>query len=403
MFNILDPDSWDEASEKTPFVWKDITFFNEETGNNITEVEFVAFSRQLIGALRQLIPDEKIASAGLSNIMALIIDLMSSGINANNALHLVNIGFVNNVDFSWQIFKDIDKISVNDRKTFYVEDPDSWKFATESNLIWENRHFHISSDKIFSEIIFVKIMILIFYNSLSELYSMHEIRKQNISILLDGLMSDKSIIDIVDQIAYHVKNKNNMIAEHSLKQEMIKTNKANNNYSSQENNDNPSDIKTNAVDSNFLTPPSKAFLFVGVGLLVGGFLYFFYSIGTGYGDANALGKIIFGIVVIFCSIPFFMKHSSEQSKFHYKVICADMAQWVGHSSNDLIMQWGAPTKTYKFPSDKTMTVLEYKDSIRNYAGYRYKGMYAGQAKTTKYIKSFFVKDNIIIDYKYAVT
>ena len=80
-----------------------------------------------------------------------------------------------------------------------------------------------------------------------------------------------------------------------------------------------------------------------------------------------------------------------------------MAQWVGRSSNDLILQWRAPTETYKFPSDKTMTVLEYKDSIRNYIGYRHKGMYAGQVKTTKYIKSFFVKDNLIVDYKYSIT
>jgi hypothetical protein len=138
---------------------------------------------------------------------------------------------------------------------------------------------------------------------------------------------------------------------------------------------------------------------LGIGLIIGGLIYLF-SVAAGNWTP---GKLIFGFLTICCSIPFIAKHSSEQSKFFYKAVCADMAQWVGHSSNDLIMKWGAPTKTYKFPSDKSMTVLEYKDSIRNYAGYRYKGMYAGQAKTTKYIKSFFVKNGTIVDYKYAVT
>ena len=150
-----------------------------------------------------------------------------------------------------------------------------------------------------------------------------------------------------------------------------------------------------------LIPPSKFPLLLGIGLLSGGLIFCFWSFSRG--DFSDLKNIIISFVIMLISIPFFAKYSSEKSKFFYKAVCADMAQWVGLSSNDLIIKWGAPTKTYKFPGDKTMTVLEYKDSIRNYAGYRHKGMYVGQAKTTKYIKSFFVKDGVIVNYKYAIT
>jgi len=154
-----------------------------------------------------------------------------------------------------------------------------------------------------------------------------------------------------------------------------------------------------------LTPPSKIPLFLGIVLLIGGFISFFYFIVRG--NYDEFSSIIISIIVIICSLPFFIKYSSEKSKYFYKVVVSEMSQWVCRSSNDLIIQWGAPTKTYKFPSDKTMTVLEYKDSIRNYIGMRSKmgsgSVIAMQAKTTKYIKSFFVKDGVVVNYKYAIT
>jgi len=151
-----------------------------------------------------------------------------------------------------------------------------------------------------------------------------------------------------------------------------------------------------------LTPPSKLLIFLGIGLLIGGFVYLFINLNNEIYSPNITKLIISGIIML-CSIPFFSKYGRDKNIYHYNCVCYEMSQWVGSSSNDLIIKWGAPTKTYKFPTDKTMTVLEYKDSIRNYAGVRYKGMYAGQAKTTKYIKSFFVKDGVIINYKYAIS
>jgi hypothetical protein len=68
------------------------------------------------------------------------------------------------------------------------------------------------------------------------------------------------------------------------------------------------------------------------------------------------------------------------------------------------MTWGAPTRTYKFPTDKTMTVLEYKESVRNYSSYSHgNGFRTGQSTTTKYIKSFFARDGYIVNYKYDIT
>ncbi|GHV08043.1 hypothetical protein FACS189485_19080 [Spirochaetia bacterium] len=388
-FDITDIDSWVEASDKREFVWKDNTFFNEETGGNIAEKEFTAFIGQIISALRQVSSDEKIADTGLSNIITLIIDLLSAGLSANNALLLVNMGIDNDISFSWSIFEIAKQLPENDKKIFDINNQDTWRFATENNLVFAGKSFHISPGKKFTEILFVKIMNLIFYASMTVLHSRYDLRDITISTLLEGLKQGENVVDIVNKITTLIKDRNNIV---SSRQVMI------NSIPSQTNHEQSSPIN-NTVNTGYLTPPSKIFLIIGIGLVVGGFLYL-CSVATGNWTP---GKLIFGMIITFCSIPFFAKYSSKQSKFFYKVVCADMARWVGHSSNDLIIQWGAPTKTYKFPSDKTMTVLEYKDSIRNYAGYRYKGMYAGQSKTTKYIKSFFVKDGIIVNYKYAIT
>jgi hypothetical protein len=203
-FNILDESTWHLASNSS-FIWKnDVKFSNEETGKNITEKEFLAFIVQVIGALRQASSDQKLNIAGLPNIIVLIIDLLSAGINANNALVLINSGLENNIDFSWSVFTVNQPIGINN-KVFDANSPDTWKFATENNLIWESRPFNISPEKKFTEILFVKIMTLLFYTPSVDLYSSPDLLNLNISTLLAGLKQDKSTVDILNQISSQLK------------------------------------------------------------------------------------------------------------------------------------------------------------------------------------------------------
>jgi len=386
-FEITDIDTWGEASKVKEFVWKDTTFFNDETNENLTEEEFSKFMGQIIDALRQIISDEKIFSKNITYFISLINDFFVAGINANSALSLINIGIQNNVDFSWSFFNN------NNTVKFEIYDLDTWKFATENILIWENKIFQIAPDKKFSEILFVKIMMLFLNRSFNTLKARHDLMKISISLILVGLRDGEDIPTILRVLLSNIEENNSVIKSSSSNLSVANSSSGvNNNFNTQVNN-------LNNLD---LTPPSKISLILGFVLLVGGFIYMLNDILSGSWFDNP-SKLIISTVIMFCSIPFFVKYSSERSKYFYKVVCADMAQWVGHSSNDLIMKWGAPTKTYKFPTDKTMTVLEYKDSIRNYVGVRSKGMYAGQSKTTKYIKSFFVKESVVINYKYDIT
>jgi hypothetical protein len=206
-FNILDVSTWDSASDSV-FIWKnDITFFNEDNDKNITEKEFSIFIGQVIGKLRQFISDKNLSIAGLSNIITLIIDLLSSGINTTNVLLLINMGFENNIDFSWQFFK-TNQTTGGNNKRFDINNQETWQYATENNLIWEGTPFNISPDKKFTEILFVKIMALEFYTFLQDLYSRPDLRKLYISTLLENLKQNENITDILNQIKNQLENIN---------------------------------------------------------------------------------------------------------------------------------------------------------------------------------------------------
>ncbi|MDR0605563.1 MAG: hypothetical protein LBG80_14790 [Bacteroidales bacterium] len=206
-FDICDESTWDLASDYT-FVWKnDVTFLNDTNGNDVTEKEFTIFIGQAIGILRNVRSDEEISTAGLSNIIALIIDLLASGINANNVLSIINMGFENNMDFSWPIFN---QTTGSNKDNFDINDQDTWKFATENALVWKGKPFNISPEKIFTELLFVKIMAMLFLSSWKAMYSRPDLRNMNISILLDGLKQDKNILDIISEISGKISKINNV-------------------------------------------------------------------------------------------------------------------------------------------------------------------------------------------------
>jgi hypothetical protein len=381
-FDITNIGSWEEASETKKFTWKGNGSCNEETGKDITEKEFAAFIGSSIGALRQVLSDEKIASAGLPNIIRLFIDLLFAGMNATNALVLVHMGLANDADLSYPNFETAKQFAEDRTTLFNIKDMDTWKFATENSLVWEGFQFHISPEKKFTERLFVEIMHLLFHQSLMFLYSKPDLRNSIVPALLSGIGKEENMAEIADRLTNLVDDWKNRTSQ-SSGQTMANT---------------ISPKINNTGNANYLTPPSKAWPVFGVILIATGIILLFSSFD---GDNVSLGVLSF--ILMFCSIIPFAIYSSKQSKFFYKAVCADMAQWCGRSSNDLIMQWGAPTKTYKFPNDRTMTVLEYKNSIRNYASYSNKGYRYGQSKTTKYVKSFFVQDEIIINYKYTIT
>ena len=394
-FEVTNFTTWENASITTQFVWNGSSIFNEETGKNITEYEFVEFLHNILDLIKQNTSEDNLKKTKLPDIITFIIDLLCVGINANNVLWIIVTGIQSGTDFTWELFSYAKQVKESEIKKFDVYDMDSWRFATDNSLIWEGKSFSISEDKIFSEITFVKIMRSLYYDFQINFRQHPSILKIIIPILLEGFRQDEKLGDVLSRITEQMSNKIVQLSQNS-----VASTSTNNNYS-RFRTQIDDDVNNKNIRTDYIIPPSKIPLILGIGLLIGGFIAFFSFIVRGnYDDFT---KIIISIVVIICSLPFFIKYSSEKSKYFYKVVIAEMSQWVGRSSNDLIIKWGAPTKTYKFPGDKTMTVLEYKDSIRNYAGYRYKGMYMGQSKTTKYIKSFFVKDNVIVNFKYDIT
>jgi hypothetical protein len=433
MFDICEIKSWNEATDNE-FQWKgEYTFFDQANGKNISEKTMVLQMEAIYSSLKQSFSEDNIQNFGISKIVECVLDNFLKGKSPKEIFPVLIIMIEKGFSFNTaeEIFikynSDTEKITGNNEIVKQVDPSKKWSNVVllgESKMVLEGTIWKHTYVQEYDGFIFGAMSTFEFKDkgklirNSTTLSSSSEFKAET-TTYIDTWSRDGDIVKaIFGNGATLFEGK-----YESQNQKIIGTSYFSNGKSSEETwepykegdqekfiqllkSAKKNEQKTTYHDAqdtlyNDLTPPSKFLLVLGIGLLAGGFISCFYLFSRG--DYNDLRNIIISFIVMLCSIPFFAKYSSEKSKFFYKAVCADMAQWVGHSSNDLIMQWGAPTKTYKFPTDKTMTVLEYKDSIRNYAGYRYKGMYAGQAKTTKYIKSFFVKDGIIINYKYAIT
>jgi hypothetical protein len=374
-----------------------------ETGKPITEKEFVSFISQIVGALKKTSSEEKINKAGLSNIISFFIDLFSAGIEANNSLAVIGAGLAFDIDFSWPMF--INNHTNESPGNFEASNMDSWKYAVENTLVWQGKLFQIDPDKIFTETLFVKLFYTLFSSSLKMFYSQTDLRNIYISTILDGLKRKMDISEASEQAndQIHKMIKSVPIVTNSEKQgEGIQSQtpiRKKENFSYQINS------ATKEKNKNFRF--ATIIVIIGVIILTKasyGLYIALTSLSTSAlssWDSNVVLGML-GIVIASLSLIFVARYNTAKNELFYYTVCANMSNWLGHSSNDLIIQWGAPTKTSRFPSDKTMTILEYKDSIRNYTGMRYKGIYSGQSKTTRYIKSFFVRDGIIIDFKYDI-
>jgi hypothetical protein len=437
MFDIYNRNTWNEATDNE-FQWKEeYTFFDSATDNNISEKTMVLQIQTIFSALEQAVSKNEFYNYNKNQLIKCILDNFTKGKSPKDIFPLLVImiekGFSQNT--AEEIFlKYSDKLQKEETKieSKSVIDPSKkWSNIVLSGenepglegTMWKHIYVKQYDEKIFGimstyELRFggklvrkvtaphyseeypfeSKLETTTYINSWSREGDIFKAifndgatlfegkyYSQNQKIIGTSYFSDGKSTDETWE-PYKEGDLENFI-------KMMQNAKQNEQKTSYQDVQNTSSIG--------LIPPSKIPLFLGFGSLVGGLIYFFSLISRS--DPNDFSRIIISFVIMLCSVPAFSKYYSDRSKYFYRIVCAEMSQWVGRSSNDLIIKWGAPTKTYKFPGDKTMTVLEYKDSIRNYAGYRYKGMYLGQSKTTKYIKSFFVKDNVIVNYKYDIT
>jgi hypothetical protein len=73
-FNILDISTWGNASLKNNFTWKEAYFFNNATGNHLTEMEMMGFICDILNDIKSKIPYEKVKDYGDKNIIIYILD-----------------------------------------------------------------------------------------------------------------------------------------------------------------------------------------------------------------------------------------------------------------------------------------------------------------------------------------
>jgi len=383
MFDITNIDTWDEATDND-FTWRnDLTFFDYSNSKNISEKLMVLQMKFILSNIKEAVPVDKYDNFNKAEIVNIVLDNFVKGLSPNEIIPFLAVMVGHG-------------LSENSAKEILLKSNSEYKYYEQSNLfdVYNESSWHNASDKQFviqntplfgannTDIVTEKNVVDFIINIFKEntLVSKQEIENYG----------KNNVINIIIEELYKKTDKNQIIQKIYLKvrcgmdQALL---------------DRVYSPKKDTDDNKELKPPSKILMVMGIALLIGGLLYCF-SILKGF--TFDLNKIIIGTVIMCFSIPFFAIYSSFKSKYFFQSVLVSMSRWVGSSSNELIMSWGAPSRTYKFPTDKTMTVLEYKESIRNYAGYRYKGFYTGQSKSTKYIKSFFVKDGVIIDYKYEI-
>jgi hypothetical protein len=425
-FDIRDESTWNLASESA-LVWKDHTFFNSDSDEDISEKLMVRQLKVIFTALSQTIPKDKFNNYDKTKLVNIVLDNFTQGKSPSEIVPILHIMLEKG--FSQNTAEEIMQNYKNNPEKQLIEPSKNFSSIVLSDknenvlegTMWKHIDVKMYDEKVFGIMYTFELKAggkLVRNATLPKITLEYPFEsKLETTTYIDTWSCEGDIVkatfgDTLFEGKYYSQNQKiigishfstgksseetwELYKEGDLENfiQMLQTAKQNEQKTVYQDVQN-----TSSID---LTPPSKFQLFLGIGLLAGGLIYFFSLISRS--DPNDFSGIIISFVIILCSIPAFTKYYSNRSKYFYRAVCADMAQWVGCNSNDLIIQWGAPTKTYKFPGDKTMTVLEYKDSIRNYAGYRYKGMYMGQSKTTKYIKSFFVKDSIIVNYKYVIT
>ena len=423
MFNICDVSSWNEATDNE-FQWKgENTFFDEANGKNISEKIMVLQMETILSALKQSVPEDSIQKFGISKIVECVLDNFLKGKSPKEIfpvlIIMVEKGFsFNTAEEIMQKYgnnNENEALTVTENKKNNILEETSWKNISISE--YEGHVFGVleiylfcGEGKLIRNVVSATIPPLQNGTTHNQYVDPWELNDDKLKIMFGDTLFEAKYLQkeqkiFGTKIFSDGKTKEETWTPYNdsdteiFKQMLIdaKRNMQSNFYQNEQD---------NALSFN-LTKPSPLLLVFGIGAIIGGLGYLFMNLNTRFYSPD-ISKLIISFIIMMCSIPFFVKYGKDQNRYHYHSVCYSMSQWVGSSANELIMKWGAPTKTYKFPTDKTMTVLEYKDSIRNYVGVRTRiskgvSVMGMQAKTTKYIKSFFVKDDRIIDYKYAIT
>ncbi|WP_461247125.1 hypothetical protein [Treponema sp. R6D11] len=408
IFNILDETTWQLASEND-FVWKDNTCFNEENNKQINEKEMVAFLKQLIDIVDSSLKKSKTDDYGRDKIISFMLDSIFAKVVPeeipSEAICLVELGIEPNLVHT--VYQSMKKKN-NSTKKFNVLEESTWKLATDNEFTWKGKKINGSQIKK-SETICTEKLIVNFLGQIFNGFSSGDIKNKIEKIgkeklttfILDNLINNVSPGDCIGKSIDFINN--------SYENSIVPSQKSVANFNTQGN-------STINVQYSPIVDDSKPgiFLFLGISSLIVCF-YLFYKtansiIGSSLNTEKMVTALLFPIISLIIASLFFNKYSKEKNKRKYYEICKSMEYWLGHKSDELIISWGTPSKTSKLPNDKSITIMEYKDSIRNYTGYSTRsysrgfsyGIHSGQSRTTKYTKTFYVQNGYIIDYRYTI-
>jgi len=308
---------------------------------------------------------------------------------------------------------------------FEVLNENTWNFASNNDFVWNDTTcFNEENNRQINEkemVAFLKQLFDLLERGVSRSKTEEYGRDKIITYMLDSLFAKTEPEDIPCEIITIINMGIDPSLAHTVYQSIKNKNNKNNNITTVNNNI----ISNNQINSNIepernyspITDDSKPgiFLFLTIiSFVLCGFL-FFRTIGSvnniiTMNTNKIVSSIMLPIILLIIGIIFFGIFSKEKNKRQYYEICKSMEYWLGHKSDELIIAWGTPTKTSKLPQDKSTTLLEYKDIVRNYTGYSTRsyskgmsfGYHSGQSRSTKYNKTFYVQNGIIIGYKYTV-
>jgi hypothetical protein len=309
---------------------------------------------------------------------------------------------------------------------FNVLNEKTWCLATENDFVWkDNTCFNIENNQRICEKEMVALLRQLFdilESGVTKKQTEEYGRDKIVAYMLDSLFAKAAPDDIPCEVVVIIKMGIDPAIAHTVYQSMKKKNKENKTSNTnevkniitaqkRENNTKP-EIRYRPITDN-----SKPGLFLILGIIFAIITLFIFRNTINSSDLivsggidNTVASLILNLGVLSIAFIFFGLYSKEKNKKAYYDVCISMGYWLGRVSDDLVKSWGTPSKTSKFSQDKSVSIWEYKDSIRNHTGYStrtyYKGFstgfHTGQSRTTKYTKTFYIKDGYIIDYKYTI-
>ena len=402
--NIINEDTWQFATDND-FVWKEDTCFNEENNKKITEREMVPFLRQIMNIIDDTVGKQKTINYGREKVITFVLDSIFAKVIPEDipseVLCLIDMGLEPNIVHTvYQSIKNKQDSKKNGKLN--IIDETTWEFASDDEFIWKDKIINGSLiDKSITTCT-EKVVVKLFKQALNFKNDfIQTIGKDKIIIfILDRLSNGESIEKITPAVVEYINNYK--LPNESSSSIPSKT----------QDGTKPNITYTPVIDDS----KPGVFMTLGIVSMIVTAILFFTNINSIFNSVSLeTGNIATTLITVFLplifGIIFLSKYSKERNKKNYYEICKSMEYWLGRKHDELIVSWGTPSKTSKLPNDKAIIVLEYKNSTTNYSGYSMRsrqsggmsfGYHAGQANKTLYVKTFYVKDGWIFDYKYAI-